>query len=53
MAIKDAGMYFIHFLLTVYFLALNILSPPAGNAASACSKVENGHDGPACDLGLT
>lgn len=35
MAIKDAGMYFIHFLLTVYFLALNILSPPAGNATSA------------------
>lgn len=38
MAIKDAGMYFIHFLLTVDFLALNTLS--AGNATSACSKVK-------------
>lgn len=32
-------MYFIVFLFTTDFLALNILSAPAGNANSACSNV--------------
>lgn len=33
--IKDPGMYFIRFLLTTDFVALNTLSPPAGNATPA------------------
>lgn len=37
--IKDPGMYFIRFLLTTDFVDLNTLSPPAGNATSACVSI--------------
>lgn len=37
--INDPGMHFIKFLLTADFLPVNILSPPAGNATSACMSI--------------